>query len=68
MGQEHAGRKARLPKDAVGQVAFDPADTVKARLLEPQFPVVKVRTWRKKRLTTAIASCVGMNREADVPS
>jgi hypothetical protein len=30
MGQEHVGRKAPLREDAVEQVAFDPADMVKA--------------------------------------
>jgi hypothetical protein len=29
-GQEHVGRRALLLEDAVEQVAFDPADTVKA--------------------------------------
>jgi hypothetical protein len=39
-----------MHEDAVGQVAFDPADMVKAVLLESQSPVVKVSTRRKKRL------------------
>jgi hypothetical protein len=41
---------------------------VKARLLEPQSPVVKVSARRKKRLITAVDPCIGMNREADAPS
>lgn len=41
---------------------------VKAELLEPQSPVVKVRTRRKKRLITAADPCDGMNREAVAPS
>ena len=39
-----------MREDAVGQVAFDPADMVKAVLLESQSPVVRVNTRRKKRL------------------
>jgi hypothetical protein len=67
-GPEHAGRKARLSEDAVRQAAFDPADMVKARLLEPQSPVVKVCTRRKERLTTGAVLCGGMNRRAPAPS
>ena len=46
-----------------------PADMVKAVLLEPQFPVVKVTTRRKKCLgshwaaITAATLCIGMNRK-----
>jgi hypothetical protein len=67
-GQEHAWRTARLPEGAVQQVAFDPADMVKATLLESQSSVVKVTTRRKKRLTTAADPCDSMNREAVAPS
>src|SRR3954451_2984370 len=62
MGPEHAGRRTRLPEGAVRQVAFDPADMVKARLPESQSPVVKVNTRRKERLRTAADPCDGMNR------
>ena len=55
-------------EDAVEQVAFDPADMVKAALLESQSPVVRVNTRRKKRLTTAASLCIGVNRGADAPS
>jgi hypothetical protein len=34
---EHAGIKVHMREDAVRQVAFDPADMVKARLLEVQY-------------------------------
>jgi hypothetical protein len=54
--------------DAVEQVAFDPADMVKAALLESQSPVVRVNTRRKKRLRTAATLCTGVNCEVDAPS
>ena len=55
--------KARLSEDAVRQVAFDPADMVKARLPESQSPVVNVRTRRKERLTTGASPCDGHEPE-----
>lgn len=58
----------RRPEGAIRQVAFDPADTVKARRLESQSPGVNVTTRRKKRLITAAHPCDGMNREAVAPS
>ena len=57
-----------MREDAVGQVAFDPADMVKAVLLESQSPVVRVNTRRKKRLTTVANLCIAMNCEDDAPS
>ena len=55
-------------EDAVEQVAFDPADMVKAKLPESQSPGVKVSTRRQERLRTAADPCDGMNREAVAPS
>ncbi len=49
-------------------MAFDPADMVKAELLESQSAVVKVRTRRKERLVTVASLCIGVNREVDAPS
>jgi hypothetical protein len=55
-------------KDAVERVAFDPADMVKAVLLESQSPVVRVNTRRKKLLIPAANLYISVNRGADAPS
>ena len=62
------GERRGCRKTLYRQAPFDPADTVKARLLEPQSPVVKVPTRRKERLITGAILCGGMNRRATAPS
>ena len=37
-------------------------------MLESQSPVVRVNTWRKKRLRTVANLCIAMNCEDDAPS